>query len=445
MLDRVGAMNPVAKVSSMTRQKRYSVGVTMCMRYYTASLLLMLLLLPGGRWAGGQSGLKPMLPAPTGTYSIGRQAFHLIDTSRADPFSADPAKHRELMVYIWYPARRSTRQTQGEYLPGANQLDSNPTSQEAARNEFGPYWPLIASGQITSHAVSNAAAATQAGGFPVVLFSHGVTSTTFSYTAQIEDLVSHGYVVVAIEHTDAAGIVLFPDGHVRLLRDPPAPHSSAPAAKDPLQAMIASAEEGTETGAEDVRFVLDTLAQQKIPLVKIMDLKKVAAVGHSYGGTLTARACQLDSRIKACISEDGTVNPVGAFFDYPDHALLKQPFLLIEVDQSYTDAELARMAESRARWDEYLAHKHLQVESCGVGSYDVVLKRPGMAHASFSDGLLLSAVPGSAEASTALSNLVLTETIDRNFLDKYLKGEPAPLLDQPAKTPSGVVVEPVGR
>jgi hypothetical protein len=61
--------------------------------HYAISFVLILML--GGRWAGAQGGPKPMLPAPSGTYSIGRQAFDLVDPSRADPFSADPAKHRE--------------------------------------------------------------------------------------------------------------------------------------------------------------------------------------------------------------------------------------------------------------------------------------------------------------------------------------------------------------
>lgn len=382
------------------------------------------------------------LPIPSGSYSIGRQAFDLIDTSRTDQFSTNSAKHRELMVYIWYPTQLSAHQPRAEYFPGASKLDNNPAAQEAVHNEFGKSWPLIISGAISSRATSNAPPVTQPGGFPVVLFSHGYSSTTFSYTAQIEDFVSHGYVVVAIEHTDAAGVVLFPDGHIRLFRDPQTP-SSPP--KDPLQGMILSAEQGTQTGAEDVRFVLDTLTQKKIPLAKIMDLERVAAAGHSYGGTLTVRACQLDTRIRACISEDGEVNPVGAFFDYSDHASLKQPFLLIDIDSHPTDAELARMHEPRVKWNEYLAHERQQLDACTAGSYRVSLSTPGITHASFSDGLLLSATPGSTQASTALSNLLLTETFERSFLDKYLKDEPSPLLDQAAKTPSGVAVEPIGR
>ena len=386
--------------------------------------------------------LQPALPTPSGKYPIGRQAFDLIDTSRKDQLSPDSSAHRELMIYIWYPAQPSAPQPHAEYFPGAGKLATNPTAQQTMQDVLGPTWPLIVSGSITSHATANATPATQAGGFPVVLFSHGISAITFSYTAQIEDLVSHGYIVAAIEHTDASGIVVFPDGRIRLSQDPPPP-SSPP--KDPMKAMIDSAKEGTQIGADDLRFVLDTLLQKKIPLTQVMDLSRVAAVGHSYGGTLTARACQLDPRVKACISEDGEVNPVGAFFDYPDHASFKQPFLLTEIASRHSDDELAHMGETRAKWNEYLAHERQQLDSSPAGSYHIVLSGQGMTHASFSDGLLLSATPGSTQASTALSNLLLTEELDRSFLDKYLKKVPTPLLDQIANIPSGVTVEHIGR
>lgn len=136
---------------------------------------------------------------------------------------------------------------------------------------------------------------------------------------------------------------------------------------------------------------------------------------------------------------------MGAFFDYPAHASLTQPFLLVEIDSHPTDEQLTRMGESRSRWNEYLAHERLQLDSCAAGSYHVVLSGPGMVHASFSDGLLLSAAPGSTQASAALSNLLLTEAIERSFLDKYLMDESAPLLDQAAGVPAGVRVEHIGK
>jgi len=380
------------------------------------------------------------LPVPAGPYGIGRAAFDWTDTARVDPYSKDSQSHRELMIYIWYPTQLSRETAPGEYFPLASEVEKNPTAREAAHDEFGDRWPQIAAGTIRSHAVDGAPVI-PGKRFPVILFSHGYSATTFSYTAQIEDFVSHGYVVVAIEHTGAAGLVRFVDGRVRLFQN--LSTTSAPST-DPLQAMIASAEEGTQTGAEDDRFVLDRLHGRVGPLSSVMDLAKVAAVGHSAGGTLSARTCQIDPRLTACLSEDGEVNPVGAFFDYPDRATMRQPFLLIQLKQEPTDAELARMHQPRAQWGHFLEHEREQISQCGKGSFFIQVNRPGTSHAVFSDGPILNA--GNAEqADSALSSLRLMEEIERAFLDKYLKDTRALLLDDPRDRPSGVEIEAISR
>jgi hypothetical protein len=137
------------------------------------------------------------------------------------------------------------------------------------------------------------------------------------------------------------------------------------------------------------------------------------------------------------------VNPVGAFFDYPDKLPFRQPFLLIEIARSPTDEELSHMKESRAQWEAYLTHKRLQLESCKAGSYHVVLSRPGMRHASFGDELVRSAASNPADESADNDDLALIERIDRSFLDKSLRHTTAPLLDQSSTT--GVTVEHIGK
>ena len=50
--------------------------------------------------------LRPTLPPPTGNPHIGVVPLHLVDRSRPDPWvSSQPV--RELMVSVWYPARRT--------------------------------------------------------------------------------------------------------------------------------------------------------------------------------------------------------------------------------------------------------------------------------------------------------------------------------------------------
>ena len=50
--------------------------------------------------------------------------------------------------------------------------------------------------------------------FPILIFSHGHGGLRTQNTNQVEELVSHGYIVIAVDHTFDAGFVEFPNGEV---------------------------------------------------------------------------------------------------------------------------------------------------------------------------------------------------------------------------------------
>ena len=86
-----------------------------------------------------------------------------------------------------------------------------------------------------------------------------------------------------------------------------------------------------EIEAADLRFVLDQLERldksaKSLLFFRRLDFSRIAAVGHSLGGMAAIRACQLDTRIKACVNQDGGT-PDGVFLQYPAAKPLKQPFL----------------------------------------------------------------------------------------------------------------------
>ena len=47
--------------------------------------------------------------------------------------------------------------------------------------------------------------------FPIIIFSHGNGGLRTQNTNQVEELVSHGYIVIAVDHTFDAGFIQFPD------------------------------------------------------------------------------------------------------------------------------------------------------------------------------------------------------------------------------------------
>jgi hypothetical protein len=390
----------------------------------------------GSALSAQPSGI-PKLPIPSGPFGIGRIAYEWTDVSRLETHSPNPAAHRDLMVYLWYPSSPKELGKSGEYLPGAKQMNADSDVQSAMKGDFEANWPLVVSGAITSHAINNALIAKAPAQFPLVIFSHGNGGISFGYTCLIEDLVSHGYVVATVEHTYTAGAVVFLDGRiVTAYREPVAGLSPEQA----FQQMMKGAGLQIHTGADDLIFVINKLTQlnngneQHFRLAGRLDLNEVAAMGHSSGGANAALACQLNERFKACLSLEGQMPPIAAFPTNPEGRFFTQPVLLLEVDHTGQ-----RRGFNDAQNNEYLQKKEEQLNKCPAGSYDVLLKSEGLVHGSFSDFPLLMASGRVKEAKLALDNLRLTESYILAFLDKYLEAEKEPLLDNPTNRPDAIV------
>lgn len=246
--------------------------------------------------------------------------------------------------------------------------------------------------------------------------------------ASYENLVSHGYVVASIEHTYIAFAVWFPDGRVVLRHKEAPPPGLTPEAR--FKWMVAHTSEQISEGAADVRFLLDRITAEKGDsgeslLAGKIDLNRVAAMGHSAGAEFAARACQLDSRFKACVDLDGGMPPIAALPEYPDHATLKQPLLFLEA--YHPESKTAGTAAEHAA---YFKKKEQQLQTSRPGSDGVILRSPGTAHPSFSDiPLLFAGQNGFPPKGAVLHNLDLIERYVRDFLAKNLRQEKAPLMD----------------
>ncbi|MGK5678267.1 alpha/beta hydrolase family protein [Actinoplanes sp. URMC 104] len=255
-----------------------------------------------------------ILPEPTGSARLGTVSLHLVDTARTDPWvSTHPA--REIMVQIWYPAKNTRGYPAAPWLsPGAV-----PYLAEAQN------LPAAAVRATTTHG-RQGAPVDRAGGRPVVLYSPGLGGDRGTSTALVEDLASHGYVVVTIDHTHEASEVEFPGGRVEVAALP----------EEIDDQFIAKASAVREA---DTRFVLDQLAainagrnpdaaNRPLPrgLNGALDLNRVGMVGHSLGGSTTAATMHDDPRVKAGADLDGTLVGDSAT------AGTDRPFLLLSSD-----------------------------------------------------------------------------------------------------------------
>jgi predicted dienelactone hydrolase len=385
-----------------------------------------------------------VLPVPDGRYGVGRAGFDWTDPVRKDTLGADPKRNRELMVYLWYPTEKPGRETHGDYLPGAKRIDADAGLGKSMREGYGAVWAEILSGAVYSHAVEGAPAARQPKQFPVVIFSHGLGGSGFGYTALFESMVSRGYVVAAIEHPGTASVVVFPDGRLVQPYSEPEPEGLTPDQK--LQRMMDGAGRAIEAGAADERFVLDRLTQlnagkaKEFALAGRLDMSRVAVAGHSAGADFAARACELDARWKACVALDGAMEPVLAYPEYPDKKPILHPLLYLE---AYHDE--AHMFGTHEQKVAFFKKKKEQLEACPKGSYDVVLRPKGMVHGSFSDWYVLDAKGTAEQSAQAVHNLQLVESYVLAFLDRNLKDEAAPLLEDGLVNQAEVTVTALGQ
>jgi dienelactone hydrolase len=351
-----------------------------------------------------------------------------------------------LVIDVWYPAEAAPRQGSADYLPDFAAL-RRAAGEEGLRAEFGPAYEALAAGRIRTHSVENAPFARRLGHCPVLIFSHGFGVLSRTYTGQLEDLASHGYVVAAIAHTYETMATVFPDGRVVLFASEPWKASQASE-----ESAIAYEDKRMKTWADDIRFVLDELQHQdrrrprREPFAGHLDLRRVGAFGHSTGGRAAALSCRNDPRVRACLNQDGLAR--FSPFDRGSIPALNQPFFLLLAQPPRTpptDEELARMGLTRSTAETFVkqlrAGQDAAMETTGRGSYRVTLALPGISHSSFSDRPTLLAVDDADRRQEAVRNLQTIRAYTLAFFEKSLRGTRNTLLDG-MQTDAAIMVEP---
>ncbi|HLH97108.1 MAG TPA: hypothetical protein VKW08_18510 [Xanthobacteraceae bacterium] len=302
------------------------------------------------------------LPGPTGPYSVGTQIRRLVDTHRREP--ADPGSNRELMVQIWYPAEPSARGKQAFYRERAS------TTASDARFAL-----------VETHSIVDAPIVAVPTRLPLLLYTPSWDGMRTENTVHAEDLASHGYIVVGIDHPYSSLATVFPDGRVIRTKLVDEDFFSSEAA---YAEFLHTAEAEIRLRADDARFVLDELEKldaddPKGLLGGRVDLARAGIFGFSLGAGAAAQACWLDRRFKACVNLDGMMagesSRQGAV----------APFFIISepeppAPESFPNGKQAELREMAFEREQYLQMRKLM--SAYGGSW---LTITGSEHFNFSD------------------------------------------------------------
>ncbi|MCY1141879.1 acetylhydrolase [Actinoplanes sp. Pm04-4] len=340
------------------------------------------------------------LPAPTGPFEVGATALHLLDRSRPDPFTGE-AHRRELMVGVWYPARDVER------FPRVSWME--PAVLRRYLTDAGYAADVVASPLTAGR--EGAPLRRTGKKLPVLVFSHGAGDHRNGNSIMIQQLASHGYVVVTIDHLGDAYSRL-PDGRVVA----PTEQSLYP-----------------QDFERDARFVLDEIERlaaghnpdvdrRRLPdgLAGALDVRRIGMIGWSKGGTATARVMLSDRRVRAGLAIDPPLLPAM-------DGRIDRPFMLMT-------AEFTRATDPAVRkfWTQLIGWRlNVQADGAVHSSYnDLQVLMPQLAKIVGMSDEELRGWTGHLNTARAVR---IDQAYPVAFFDQHLRGHHQRLLDGPSR------------
>jgi predicted dienelactone hydrolase len=359
----------------------------------------------------------PSISSPGGPYQVGTRTLVLVDNSRRELYSGIDGP-RKFMVQLWYPADPGPDDRHAPWMNDAT-IYGRAISKYLGLPTF--FLDHLALSQ--TPAWQDAPFKPTDGGYPLILFSHGWNGFAAQNTEQALELASHGYVVVALQHTYGAVVTAFPDGEIAY-NNPSALPDGAPENEYNIAAHLLA-----NQWAGDMSYTLDVLGNRAMdvrgPFWGAFDFNRIGVYGHSTGGGAAIQFCGTDLRCKALLGMDPFMTPVS--HQVFESGLAQPAFFMFS-----------------QRWFDLTDSKNNRLFKQFYSNLDPsthVIYIQGTAHYDFSDLPLLSPIAPQLGLKGPLNGKRVTEIVDDyliSFFEMTLKDQPTDLFDGPSKYPEVV-------
>jgi hypothetical protein len=388
------------------------------------------------------------LPAPGGSFPVGRTSVLWTDPSRLEDVGPTTGKPREVLAYVYYPA--AARGSKVEYFPGLGSIEGA-NDARFLRQQFGALWNSVVSGAIRTNAYDAPPLASGKKKFPVLIFSPGLLAPVLAYQLQLEELASRGYVIFGLEHGTDSALLVRPD---RTLL--PYVSRRAPDPGPPTIGGLEASRDQVVRWTADISFALnriESLAREPNATFRNrLDLSRIGAFGHSEGGKAAVRSCQTDRRVHACLNQDGemfgipfnSTNPIPSLL--PERSIAPPLAVIYVAEPGIPDSQLAAARVSRAQYEEWRAAKNRALRNFlkerTRDSYLITIDGPGFVHGSFMDIRLLGSNPSPQDVANHQTGIDIT----RRWFDAELQGgDPKAWNTFTATANAGITIEHLSR
>lgn len=218
-------------------------------------------------------------PSKPGSFPVGVTTMLLVDQARMDVLTNQP---RTLPTEIWYPAADETRGLPTNRLSDFLGKRLDPGFVALLQAAFGID---LAAADKSFVCASVRDARPRDGVFPLVVFSHGNGGLRFQNSFWCEHMASHGYIVMAPDHTTNCAVT-FIDGNIVPMMD----------AKE-------AREQSSKDRPKDVSFLIDVMTRfnkgADSRFTGRVDLERIGVAGHSFGGYTCGWVADQDPRVDA--------------------------------------------------------------------------------------------------------------------------------------------------
>lgn len=378
-------------------------------------ILLMLLTIPLLAYFYFVPIFKPF-PVLSGSYKVGLRTTEWVDNNRRALYG-DKELPRSIVAHLWYPISLDSNKKLAPYLG-----EKMPLLQQAFSQVYKlPLWlSKILLNDIQSRSYIKADLSATQQQWPVIVFTHGLLgSPSDMYSALLEDLASHGYIVIGLDLPYFNFLTLHEDGKITSSAQLSAQFNKM--SQDEQKQFMSKA---IEIYKQDLGFAIDKLYEinkdSQSLFYNHLDLEHIGVIGHSAGGTAAIEFCRTDKRCKAAVNLDGWYDHIISTDPLPVPLLMVFGQKSVEITEP-TEEYLQRKGLTKKQYYErenaIVKHKK---QLCENDNCKMIII-PNAEHAAFGDEILLKWPFRAWHLGDAYTIINETNKLVVNFFDMYLK------------------------